>query len=1077
MPFTVSFRAMPYQPGFDDFQPILPRRAVRRDMPVDRLPVIFNSLQKSATFVSFCPMAATARRSFAAVIFDPLYVVRLLEVCLLFALACSFAVALDNNRTIAQFAHTAWGPKDGAPTVVTALAQTSDGYLWLGSSDGLYRFDGVVFERYQPQSGRPFPAQEVRSLLALPNSDLWIGFRSGGISFLRNGHATNYTVREGVPVGMVRGLAQDREGTIWAATTSGLARLEGDRWKEVGKDWNFPGKSAIAVFLDGHGTLWVSTEDTLVFLPPGARRFQPTGTRESPVYQIAQAAGGKLWMAETTRSVRPIPLSDKRQPPDETEIQVGSVGILFDADGALWITSIGDGLRRSPAPELLKGKIKEFSNAVESFTAKDGLSDDFIRAILQDREGNIWVGTANGLDRFRKTNLAPVVFPSKLDQLVWVAGDGGDIWIENGASLIRVHGGRADRANPIPCLTVSAYRDSAGAIWWVCGDAIYRYHDGNYTRIALPPSFPKTYKESGIQATEDGSGALWLSAEREGLFYRREGDWHRLESASEFAKLSPRAAFTDWMGRAWFGYGEGTMILLKDENIQRVFLPTDSPVGSVKAINGRGRHIWVGGDSGLAFFDGNRFLRIVPADAETFGSVMGVMETSDGSLWLAESRGVIQVPTSEVQQALKNPSYRVKYRVFDSFDGLPGTFAGINTNQREIQGTDGTLWFAASGGVVWVDPANISTNVLPPPVLIRSVKANGRQSGSQANLVLPPRTTDLQIGYTALSLAVPEKVRFRYRLEGVDKDWQDAGTRREAFYTRLGPGEYHFRVLACNNDGVWNNAGAALDFRIAPAWFQTIWFQTFCGCVFLFLLWSLYQLRVKQLQRQFAIGLEARVDERTRIARDLHDTLLQSFQGAVFQFQAARRLLLRNADNAMQVVDEAIQAAEEGITEGRAAIHDLRPETAAQRDLPKLLNATGRELADTHQWNGEAPTFGVIVEGGQRDLPPILQNEVYRISREVIRNAFAHAVASHIEVEIRYDQDQLRVRIRDDGKGIDPKILEDGGQPGHWGISGMRERAQRIGAQLAFWSEVGAGTEVQLIVPGAIAYKKHRDGH
>lgn len=320
-------------------------------------------------------------------------------------------------------------------------------------------------------------------------------------------------------------------------------------------------------------------------------------------------------------------------------------------------------------------------------------------------------------------------------------------------------------------------------------------------------------------ATEDGSGVLWLSAEREGLFYRKKGGWQRLETASEFARLVPRTAFTDWMGRAWFGYEGGMIIVLKDENIQRIFSADDSPVGSVTAINGRGRHTWVGGERGLAFFDGKSLRRIIPGDAEAFGSVLGVEETSKGGLWLAENRGVIQVPASEVRQALESPSYRVKYRIFDSFDGLPGTIAGTAT------GTDGKLWFNTSGGLVWVDPVNISTNPLPPPVLIKSVRANGRQLGSLANLVLPPRTTNLQIDYTALSLSVPERVRFRYRPEGVDKDWQDAGTRRAAFYTRLGPGEYHFQVIACNNDGVWNEEGAHLDFNITPAWYQTIWFR------------------------------------------------------------------------------------------------------------------------------------------------------------------------------------------------------------------------------------------------------------
>ena len=339
---------------------------------------------------------------------------------------------------------------------------------------------------------------------------------------------------------------------------------------------------------------------------------------------------------------------------------------------------------------------------------------------------------------------------------------------------------------------------------------------------------------------------------------------------------------------------------------------------------------------------------------------------------------------------------------------------------------------------------------------------------------MPPHVRDLVIDYTALSYVAPEKIHFRYRLEGQDPNWREVVNDREVQYSNLPPRSYRFRVIACNNDGIWNETGATLDFFIAPAYYQTMWFRLLCGAAFLSLLWIIYQYRLRQLRQQFTIGMEARVNERTRVARELHDTLLQSFQGAVFQFQAARKLLLRNADNAMVVVDEAIHAAEDGIAEGRTAIHDLRPEPAAQRDLPQLLNDAGRELAAAHEQDELAPSYRVVVEGQQQDLSPILQDEVYRISREVIRNAFAHAAASHIEVEIRYDQDQLRVRIRDDGKGIDPRILEDGGQSGHWGIPGMRERAQRIGSRLDFWSEIGAGAEVQLTVPAAMAYQKRR---
>ena len=506
-----------------------------------------------------------------------------LWVCLFLAFACSNSVAFGSDRTIAQFAHTAWGSKDGAPTAVTALAQSSDGYLWVGGPDGLYRFDGVVFERYQPQSGGPFPLRTVSSLLALPNGDIWIGFWPGVISLIRNGNVINYTSHDGVPEGRVSGFAQDRNGEIWAATSRGLVQLEGNRWKMVTDDWNFPGKSANAIFVDRQGTLWVSTEETVVFLPLGARRFRPTGILIGEVTQIAQAPNGKMWMAETTRSVHPIPLSDKRQPVDEAEVRVGSQGILFDNDGALWITSMGDGLRRSPAPELLKAPVKEFGTEVESFTARDGLSDDIVSSILQDREGNIWVGTNNGLDRFRKTNLVPVVFPFKLGQPVWVAGEAGDVLGDDNVSNgVRVHGGRAERDHPIPNQAISAYRDPSGAIWWLCPDAIYRFKAGDYTRIALPTSLPKEDRGFTMEATEDGSGVLWLNLERVGLFYRKKEVWHRLDAASDLATLTPSTAFTDWMGSAWFGYEGGTIVLLREENIQRVFPAEASLVGGGK---------------------------------------------------------------------------------------------------------------------------------------------------------------------------------------------------------------------------------------------------------------------------------------------------------------------------------------------------------------------------------------------------------------------------------------------------------------------------------------------------------------
>ena len=955
------------------------------------------------------------------------------------------------------------------------MAQSIDGYLWLGTDSGLYRFDGLLFERYKPLSGGPLPADGVSKLMALPNGDLWIGFRTGGISLLRSGQLTNYTTRDGLPSALVRGLAQDRNGTIWAATSSGLMRLESNRWERVGKGWNFQWQLPRAIFIDREGTLWVSTEDTLVFLNNGARRFQPTGIRVGLVAQIGQAPNGRLWIAETTRSVRPLPLSDKKLPPDDTEIRVGSEVIFFDNEGALWIGSNGDGLRRVPAPDLLSGKIAEFSTAIESFTSKDGLSANIDSAILQDREGNIWVGTHNGLDRFRETNLSPIVPPIEDPHLALAVGDAGDIWVETQGNMLRIHAGIAQRVEPFPAkynVAQYVYRDPAGAIWWVSVDAIYRYQVGRFTRLAFPPSFPKAYLESGVAVTEDGSGTLWLGAESEGLFYLEKGVWRQPETSSEFARLATSAAFTDGMGRSWFGYDNGAIIVLKDRNIQKVFLPSDTPVGSIRAFGGRGHHTWISGELGLAFFDGNRFRRIIPTDAETFNSVIGVKETSDGSVWLAESRGVIQIPASEVQRALDDPSYRVKYRLFDASDGLPGRLTSQQSCSKELQGTDGILWFSSdSGGIVWIDPANITTNPTPPPVLIRSVKASGRKIDSLVDLVLPPRTTNLQIDYTALSLSVPERVRFRYRLDGVDKDWQDVGTRREAFYNRLDPGKYHFQVIACNNDGVWNDRGASLVFVIAPTWYQTNWFRIACLAASLAFMWGLYQLRVQHLRRQFNVRLEERVHERTRIARELHDTLLQSLHGLMFEFQAARNLFRKRPAEALQALDDAIGGTERAITESQDAIEDLGSTAEAEDDFAQSVKMVGEDLVALRQSGDDSPTFGLTVEGKQRPLNPIIQNEIYRITREVLRNAFRHAQARRIEVDILYDKDQLRLRVRDNGKGMDPEVLEKGRRPGHWGLPGARERAQQISAKLDIWSEVGAGTEVQVAVPGKEAYQ------
>jgi signal transduction histidine kinase/ligand-binding sensor domain-containing protein len=993
------------------------------------------------------------------------------------AAACLAAFGIESNRTIEQFTHTAWSAKEGAPSAIFAITQTEDGYLWLGSAMGLFRFDGTTIERYEPQTGPTLPTGGVRSLLALPDGDLWIGYFDGAISLLKNGRAENYTKREGVPNGIVLSLAQDREGAIWAATNGGLARLDGNRWQEIGKEWNFHGKSASAVFLDSEGSLWVATdektpwvpgENTLVYLPQGARSFQSTSIHLGVVSQFVEAANGKLWMAETSRSVRPVPLGNKLPPVDETEVRVGSQAVLFTREGDLWITSVADGIQRVPAPERLKGKPDRFGSGVEDLMAKNGLTDDVVLSIFEDRDDNIWVGTYDGFDRFRKKELVPVVLPVVRRDPILIPGDRGEVWAFLRERIFHIGKSYTDEIqNPGGPEIDFAYRDSTGVPWWISQFSLIRFEGGHSFKYPLPKEVPTPFWGS-IRATEDQKGVLWLAAEGFGLFYRENGIWSRFNIPPEIAKSTPRAAFTDELGRVWFGYQQGAIIDLNGEQLQTVSTNQSSPVPGVSTIGGRNRHVWVGGDAGLALFDGGKFDAMIPADYPKFRRVSGIEELADGSLWLCETRGVIHIDAGEVRSFLQTPSYHVHYEIFDSRDGLPGDF--LNDSRKLTEGSDGRLWFGATGGVAWLNPADIPKNQ-PPPASIRSVTADGKRFTSLGNLTLPSRITNLQIEYGALNLSTPERVHFRYELERADKGWQEAGVRHEALYTKLGPGKYRFHVGASNEGGEWSNADTVFEFSIAPAWFQTVWFRSLCVALVLVLVWALYLFRVKQLKHQFSMALEARVDERTRIARELHDTLLQSFQGITLHFQRARNLLPDRTGEAIETLDTALDGAEDAIVEGRDAILDLRSLTTDAKTLAEEIKVLGEELVAKDANTKESREFRIVIEGSACAMRPNLHVEVFRIAREALRNAFSHSQGHLIETEMAYTDSMFRLRIRDDGKGIDLDERARAERIGHWGLKGMRERAEHLGGELEVWSEPGAGTEIELRVPASIAYE------
>ena len=953
------------------------------------------------------------------------------------------------ERTLAQFVHRSWLAKDGAPTSIAAITQTTDGYLWLASDPGLYRFDGVEFERYQPQ-GQPLTAGPVYTLLSCPNGDLWIGSAVSGISLIRDGVNRNYGKPDGFPDRPVLSIAQDGGGAVWAATQAGLFRFDGAKWSEVGLESGFSG-SPISLYVDRHGTTWAATIDSIYYLPKGERSFRKTGLQTNWVMQMLEAPAGEIWMAETGRSVRRMPPSDR-----DAEIAVGSQRILFDGDGALWITTLGDGLRRVAHPErLTHEKLDKSSGQLDQFTARVGLSSDNVRAIFNDREGNIWVGTSRGLDRFAKGAVIPG--PDAAGSLVRSAmapDANGDVWFGDLSGHVgRIHANQWSSARG-GFVCFSAVADPIAGVWLTEYRRIYHEFQDHSTRIEYPDSYRENHQP--VRIAIDHSGALWIFGSY-GVYVRRGGEWTPVGLPPGFAEKTPSVAYADAAGRVWLGFKEEALVII-DGAGQHVLSEKDGLHGSVLAIFVRDSTTWIAGSKGLQLLDGQRLRDIAPAGGVPFGSVSGVLETSDGNLWLNAYSGIIHIAPLQVAK-LRAGASTTEYSLFDVNDGLPGATQQTQPFPTVIQARDGKIWFATSSGPVWIDPQDLPRNNLRPPIAIRSITAGGKRYTSFAGLRLPKLTRDLDIDYTALSLTVPERVRFRYMLEGSDEKWHDAVSHRQACYTNLGPGAYRFRVMASNNDGVWNEAGASASFRIDAALYQTTWFQAGCFSAGLILLWLGYRYRLQQATAQANSRLEGQIAERERIARELHDTLLQSFQGLMLRLQVLGDLLPPGKAKAQ--LELSLERADQAIADGRRAVYGLR---ATDGDLAETLRNSVGECAGSG-----AASFRLVVEGATRKIHPSLCNEIARIASEALRNAFRHAQARNIETEISFGERHLCLRIRDDGVGMPAAILAEG-NPGHYGLRGMRKRARQIGANLEIWSSEGRGVEIELMVPASIAY-------
>lgn len=984
-------------------------------------------------------------------------------VCVLW---CATPVALSLEGTIHDLKHTAWGPKEGAPSGVTSLAQTGDGYLWLGNAAGLFRFDGLRFERVDLPRDSRLSSLAVYSLFAPASGGLWIGFTFGGAAFLKDGKMTAYAEADGLPPGSIKAFAMQKDGTVWAGGSSGLARLEGARWRKVGSDENFSDTQNILLMTDSAGTLWAASRNKLLFLRRGDRRFQesPVHLLDSFAFALAESATGTVWLSSSGRF--------QRLAQNEGGGKAVSAGhwLLFDRDGSLWMGKTGEGVRRVTNPDPT-GKTS-IPAASDWFVKNDGLSDDqgVASGILEDSEGNVWLSTDSGLDRFSERKVArglrgqdrpafaEIQFAAR--PASFAAGDDGALWVGGGSfPLFEEKAGRPDMHKEVGYITCST-RSADGVIWFGGSQAIWRHASDRFDRTDLPPGTDGFEVQAMAQ---ERAGALWVSIVRKGLFRLANGAWSAYGGLPTLPKAAAIVLSTDTRGRVWFGYTEGRVAMLEDGTVTLFTDSKRAPVGNVTAIYGQRKRVWAGGDLGLALFDGNRFVALQSETAGAFDNVTGIVETANGDVWLNSHVGIVHVVAAEVARVAADPTTRTRSEIFDALDDVQGTSARLRPLPSAIEGSDDTLWFLRDIDIYSIEPAGLRRNPVAPPVAIQSLTADDKVYEPAARVTLPQGTSALRVDYAGLSLTMAEKVRYRYRLDGVDKDWQEAGGRRQAFYTNLAPGPHHFQVIAANNDGVWNDSGATLDFVIPPTFLQTGWFTALCIAGAIAVAGLLVGVRFRQLSARMRLRYEERMAERERIARELHDTLLQGTQALMLKVQAASNRV-HDDGPARKMLEEALVSADDVMAEGRDRIQDLRIAAEARGDLPKSLAAVGEELAQ-----GQAIAFRVVVEGAARELKLAVRDEAYRIGREALLNAFRHAQARSIEVQIIF-ADDLRMRVRDDGLGIDPAALEAGSLPGHWGLQGMRERAKKLGATIEIWSRSEAGTEIELRIPAAAAY-------
>jgi signal transduction histidine kinase/ligand-binding sensor domain-containing protein len=996
---------------------------------------------------------------------------RLLPLFCLLIVFSSGAYGLGPNRLISQYGHTVWRSKEDNVPPANAITQTTDGYIWIGRQSNLWRFDGVQFVPWRPPKGEMFSGF-VNYLLGARDGSLWIGTRAG-LYRLKDGNLSSYT-KPGDQFG-ISTILEDHAGNIWLTRylaprgEGGLCEVEGHGLHCYGKQDGFPASYGLGMTEDSAGNLWVAGGNRLYRWKPGteASRYLD-GPGQPSVVDVAVDGSGDLWGVMNA----PGPQAGVQHfhngawsdyiAPGFNSSKLAADGFFVDRAGALWIEGTNDGLYR-----IWKGTVDHFSRS-------NGLSGHEVRCMWEDREGNLWVITDGGIDLFRNTpvitysvdeglaeNTAPSVLALR-DGTIWVGNLDGQGW--GGEERIDIsHAGPARRfsTGPVfPGRVGAMLQDHSGAIIVEANSYPVIVEHGRTERILGQDGEP--FKDDLITAFLEDQDHTIYAVDSNKLLRIRD---RRVVEEISLPKRSPVGSLLALNpgGGIWVVEPQGGVMLYKDGIVRAFPIPDSKEAVTIHSvIADPDDPLLLGTSIGLFRWSGKQWQVVDEAKGLPCKGLTGAIKDRHGSLWLAASCGLLEAEASDLERWRENPGSALSFTVFDARDGDETGFS-FHLQPLMSLAPDGKVWFVNGHKVEMIDPDQVYRNPLPPPVYVEQLIADNQHYAASGRPRIPPNPRNLEIDYAALSYSVPQRVQFRYFLEGHDKGWQDPGTRRQVFYTDLSPGTYRFHVIACNNSGVWNRAGAVAEFVVEPTFYQTVWFRAGLAILAAGLLWWLYVLRLRQATANAQERVLAQVQERERIARELHDTLLQGFQGIALQVQGIAKKLT-GEDPLRTMMDEVLDRADETLSEARQRVRKLRQRATDVNELPTFIEKYGRELAQTHSAN-----FVLTIIGAQRPLESTVQDEACDIATESLRNAFQHASASSVEAEIVYDAAFLCIRVRDDGVGIEESLLANG-RPGHWGLGGMQERARTIRAELKICSRAGAGTEVELVIPAALAF-------